>query len=96
MSILRAQIPKLRAESTKKTDGLTVFCAFGICARKSCSLNVDEIEPVEQLLVILFAVLSCEVLITLELKNVKKVQSQFFVAYFLYVFFLSCQCFELN
>jgi len=22
-----------------------IFCAFGICVRKSCSLNIDEIDP---------------------------------------------------
>jgi hypothetical protein len=33
-------------ESAKKTDNLTVFfCAFRICAHKSCLYNVDQIDP---------------------------------------------------
>ncbi len=33
-------------ESAKKTDNLIVFFGtFGICARKSCLYNDDEIDP---------------------------------------------------
>jgi len=31
--LLREQIPKVQ----KDTNGLTVFCAFGICLSKSCA-----------------------------------------------------------
>ena len=35
-----------RFQKGKKTDDLTVyFCAFEIYERKSCTLNVDEIDP---------------------------------------------------
>jgi hypothetical protein len=40
--LLTKQIPKAQ----KKTDNLTVlFYAFGICRRKSCWWNIDEIDP---------------------------------------------------
>ena len=42
--LLRAQIRKVH-----KAASMTVFfCAFGICARKICSINVVEIDPRKQ------------------------------------------------
>jgi hypothetical protein len=32
-------------KSAKKTDNLAVFLRFWDCTRKSCSQNVDEINP---------------------------------------------------
>jgi len=40
MQLLHTQIPKVQSD----TDDLTIFCAFGIFARKSC-MYVVEIDP---------------------------------------------------
>ncbi len=46
INILRAAFARLDPESKKKIDNLTVFfCTFAICGCKSCSKNVDEIDP---------------------------------------------------
>jgi hypothetical protein len=39
--LLHAQIPKAQ----KDGQIVSLFCAFGIFASKSCSYNVDEIDP---------------------------------------------------
>ncbi len=39
--LLRVQILKAQKDS----QVVSPFCAFGICAHKSCSKNVDEIDP---------------------------------------------------
>jgi len=45
INILRAAFTREEPESAKKTVKLSIFfCAFGICAHKSCSLNVGEID----------------------------------------------------
>ncbi len=45
-NVLCAAFTLLDPEKVKKIDNLTVFFkAFGICKRKSCMQNVDEIEP---------------------------------------------------
>jgi len=38
--LLRAKIPKAQKDS----QVISVFCAFGICPRKSCLQNVGEID----------------------------------------------------
>ena len=39
--LLHAQVPKTQ----KDNNHLTVFCVFGICARKSCLWTIDKFEP---------------------------------------------------
>jgi hypothetical protein len=62
-----------RSQKRKKdSQAISLFCAFGICRCKSCSKNVDEIDPC----VYFDELKSYTVLITLQFKT-KDTQSGF-------------------
>jgi len=48
INVLRAVFMHTVSKAQKDSEAISLFWAFGICSHKSCSWNVDEIDPWDQ------------------------------------------------